>query len=90
MEQGVVAETFFAAEIDALKDLQKLFLVKEADQCLLCALLWDVKDPIGPFTLFGVHEADHPGKGFKGRQAMITGPGEVFALSFEIVEKGQD
>ena len=89
MQQGVVAETFFAAEIDALKDLQKLFLVKKADQCFLGALLWDVKDPIGAIALFGMHETDHLGKGFEGRQAVITGDRTVFALSFEIIEKGQ-
>jgi hypothetical protein len=90
MKQDIVPEPLFSSEIDGLKDLQDLIVVEESDERFLVALLGEVEDHLCRLSLIGVHKADHLSKGFQGGESMIAGPGEVFSLSLEIVEKGQD
>jgi hypothetical protein len=42
---------------------------------------------MGQLLLFGIHKANHFGKGFKGRKPVIPGCGNVFALPLEIIEE---
>jgi hypothetical protein len=42
---------------------------------------------MGQLLLFGIHKANHFGKGFKGGKPVIPGFGNVFALLLEIIEE---
>ena len=90
MKQGIIPEPLFFLEVDGIKDLQDLIVVEESDEGFLKTLLGKVEDHLCRLSLIGVHKADHLGKGFQGGESMVAGPGEVFSLSLEIVEKGQD
>ena len=90
MKQGVIPEALFSSEVDRFEDLQDLVVVEEADQGLPKALLGDVQDGLCQLSLIRVHEADHLGKGFKGREPMVPGPGEIVPLTLKIIEERED
>ena len=90
MKQGIVPEPLFSFKVDGIKDLQDLIVVEESDERFLVTLLGEVQDGLCRFSLIGMHKADHFGKGFEGGESMIAGSWEVFSLSLEIVEEGED
>jgi hypothetical protein len=90
MEQGIVPKALICLNIDGLKDFEDFLLVEKADQGSLGPLLWYVEYPMGQILLFGIHKANHFGKGFKDRKPVIPGFGNVFALPLEIIEECDD
>ncbi len=90
MKQDIIPEPLFSFKVDGFKDLQDFIVVEESDERFLVTLLGEVEDNLCHFSLIGMHEADHFGKGFEGRESMISGSWEVFSPSLEIVEKGDD
>lgn len=87
MEERVISESLFTSEVHRVKDLQDLIMVEKTYQSPLIALLRDVEDRICTFTVLGMHETDHFGKGFQGGKAMIPGSCEIFTLLLEVVEE---
>jgi len=90
MEQGIIPKAVLSFEIHCLEDLEDFFLVKEADQGFLGALLWDIDNPVGHLSLFRIHKTDHFSEGFECRKALIAGFCNIIPVSLQIIEEIQN
>ena len=79
MKESIIPEPLFRLQINGLKNLQDLILIKKPDEGLLRPFLGDIEDGIGHLLLFRIHEPDHFGKGFEGRKPLIAGLDKVFS-----------
>ena len=90
MKEGEIPETVLFSEIDAVKDSNDFIGVEEADQRLLSAFLRDIEDGMCHLSLLRIHQSDHFGEGFKGREAIISCSREVSPLPLQILEESED
>lgn len=61
MKERIIPEPLFRSQINGVKDLQDLILIKKPDERLLSSLLGDAEDGIYYLLLFRIFEADHFG-----------------------------
>ena len=87
MEQSIIPEAFFSFQINRLKDLQHLILIKKSDKALLFAFLGNIEDGIYDPLLIRMHKANHFGKGLEGCKPMIACFYDVFSFILEILKK---
>jgi len=59
MEQRIISEPFFPFQINRLKDLQHLILIKKSDKAPLFAFLGNIEDGIYDPLLIRMHKANH-------------------------------
>ena len=90
VQQGIIPEALFRFQINRLKDLQDLILIKIADQGFMRPFLRDIEDDICRLLLFRVQESDHFGEGFEGRKPLIAGPGQVFSFILKVCKECND
>ncbi len=90
MKEGIIPEPLFRPQINSVKDLQDLILIKKTDERLLSALLGDIEDGIRHLLLFGIFEADHFGKGLEGRKPMIASLNQVLSLTLQVFKKSNN
>jgi hypothetical protein len=90
MKEGIIPEPLFRPQVNSLENLQDLILIKEPDKGLLSPLLGDIEDGICHLLLFGIHKADHFGKGLEGRKPLIAGLDKVFSLTLQILKERDD
>jgi hypothetical protein len=90
MEERVIPEPLFSFEINRLKNLEHLILIKKPDQRLLRTLLRNGSDDMGHLFVFRIHKPDHFGKGFEGRQPVIACFDEVVSFVLQILKERDD
>lgn len=85
MKDSVVPYAFRFFQVDCLKDLDDFVGCKISDELFLGAFLGDILYGPGDVFLFGIYESDHFGKRFDGGQTLISSPGAVVSLIFNVV-----
>ena len=90
MQKGVVPESTFSFEVNRLKDLENLLLVKKPNQGFAEAFLRNVDDSFSQLTVLGGHKPDHFGKGLEGGKTQVARSGKVVALLLQLFEKRDD
>ena len=90
MEQDIIPESLLSPQVDTVKNLEDLLLIKETDEGLVKALLWDVDNLFSQLSLLWIHETEHLCERLKGSKAEITGRRKVFALPLKLLEERHD
>jgi len=90
MKEGIIPEPLFCLQVNGLENLQDLILIKKTDERLLCPLLGDTENGICHHLLFGIHKADHFGKGLEGRKPLIAGLDQILSLTLKVFKECND
>jgi hypothetical protein len=90
MKERIIPEPLFRPQVNCIKNLQDLILIKKPDEGLLSPLLGDIEDSICHLLLFRIFKADHFGKGLEGRKPVIAGLDQVPSLLLKVFKKSND
>jgi len=90
MKERIIPEPLFRSQINGVKDLQDLILVKKPDERLLSPLLRDAEDGIRYLLLFRIFEANHFGKGLESRKPMIASLDQILSFLLKIFKKSNN
>ena len=90
MKEGIIPEPLFRLQINSVKDLQDLILIKKPDERLLGPLLGDIEDGLCHLLLFRILESKHLGKGFERRKPMIASLDQVLSLLLKVFKKSNN
>jgi len=90
MKERIIPEPLFRPQVNGVKDLQDLILIKKTDERFLSAFLGDAKDDICHFPLFRIFEANHFGKRLESCKPMIAGLDQVLSLTLKVFKKSNN
>jgi hypothetical protein len=90
MKERIIPEPLLRPQVNGVKDLQDLILIKKTDEGFLSPFLGDAEDDICHLLLFRIFEADHFGKRLEGCKPMIAGLDQVLSLTLKVFKKSNN